>query len=175
MLAGVDGKEGSAVHHHGGGPVHTFLGSYELLRMPPMPRGLDYREVVLSLMQLSQMVYSKFLEPSCSAHAEYDGIIKWDGRFKHHFLSPVSRELNELATEQIKHQTSSVPSLFQFLEGYVSRPGSKAPPVPKSPSSPSVPPPPTDNTAGPSGGSGGPKSMSPPASPRSLGKKSITS
>jgi hypothetical protein len=87
-------------------PSRRGAGSYDYLIMPPacIVGNMDYCQVVLALCDVLSLVYSKFLDPACSAPELHDSIMKSDKKVKSLVLSKISTDLTATAQPLINRQ-----------------------------------------------------------------------
>eukprot|EP00457_Paulinella_chromatophora_P012977 gb/GEZN01013236.1/.p1 GENE.gb/GEZN01013236.1/~~gb/GEZN01013236.1/.p1 ORF type:complete len:308 (-),score=56.90 gb/GEZN01013236.1/:103-978(-) len=80
---------------------------YQFLQLLPSDFSADcwdYTEVVESLCDMLSLVYSKFLDPSCSAPHLHDAVLKADKRIKNSVISVMAQDLTSCAQPLLKAQ-----------------------------------------------------------------------
>lgn len=76
---------------------------YEYLQMPfATVDGLDYCEVVHSLCDVLSLVYSKFLDDSCTPAHIHEAILKVDRKLKQLVIAKITQDLTTIATPLLK-------------------------------------------------------------------------
>jgi len=83
----------------------------EYLNTPNIPSNLDYFEVIYTLCDLLEHVYKKFMAVEISTQTA-KMIVKIDSRFKHHVISPISKDTTALAVNILKQQMNAIDSIF---------------------------------------------------------------
>jgi len=85
---------------------------------------LDYIQIGITLCDVLVFAYQKFLDnassssssPSPSSNAiskdTYTLLIKVDGRFKHHVISSIAKDFNNVAFSVLKQQVASLESVY---------------------------------------------------------------
>lgn len=83
---------------------------YEYLLVPHIPFELDYIEVLTSLCDALTLLYEYFRkEEQCfNSTALYDTVIRLDGRFKHHVINVVAKEITEFSSSIIRFKTGLI-------------------------------------------------------------------
>lgn len=91
--------------------IYHFHGdvAYEHLVDAPTGLELDYFEVMHALCETLSLVYRKFLEEDCFTNVHiFDGVVRIDGKVKHHLINLVAKELTETATQRVQQEMASL-------------------------------------------------------------------
>ena len=84
----------------------------EFLKVPNNIDNLDYFEVFYSLCNSLAQLYNKFSDLPVDERHHFDEFVTFDSKIKHHIISKISTDMNELARSVLHDQLETMDNLF---------------------------------------------------------------